>query len=141
MKPQRNDEWSRRAWEEIEGHPGRVSWLAVKKVGRTWSPFFNAGGYQRPLVQTAMGLWQIPLFGLALVGLFAGLLPLRVKGLLLVPVVYFSAVHALFIGSVRYRVAVMPVVCVFAACGIVYLWRRMRTGKRDVVGRLNMQGH
>jgi hypothetical protein len=125
---QRNDEWSRRAWTEIWEHPGRVMWLAVRKVGRTWTPFLNAGEYQNPVIQVGMGLWYVPLFILALVGVFGGEIRTKMKWLLLVPILYFTALHALFLGSVRYRVPLMPIVCIFAAAGIVTLWRRI--GKR-----------
>jgi hypothetical protein len=125
---QRNDEWSRRAWKEIWEHPGRVMWLAARKVGRTWTPFLNAGEFQNPLIQAGMGLWHVPLFILALLGIFGRGVGTKMKWLLLTPVLYFAAVHGLFLGSVRYRVPLMPIVCIFAAAGIAELWRRI--GKR-----------
>jgi hypothetical protein len=125
---QRNDEWSRRAWKEIWEHPGRVMWLAARKVGRTWTPFLNAGEFQNPLIQAGMGLWHVPLFILALLGIFGRGVGTKMKWLLLTPVLYFTAVHGLFLGSVRYRVPLMPIVCIFAAAGIAELWRRI--GKR-----------
>jgi len=45
--------------------------------------------------------------------------------LLLLPAVYFSALHALFVGSVRYRLAAMPMIEVLAAFAVVALVERV----------------
>ncbi len=123
---QRNDEWSRRAWQDIRDNPARIAELALKKIARTWSPTLNAIGFRSPALQLALLLWHIPLFLFALFSLFAAKIPMKMKGLLLIPILYFTAVHALFLGSVRYRVPLMPLVCVFAAAGLVELISRFR---------------
>ena len=46
--------------------------------------------------------------------------------LILLPIVYFTLLHAVFIGSVRYRVPVLPLVDLLAALGIVGLWQALR---------------
>jgi hypothetical protein len=123
---QRNDEWSRRAWQEIREYPARTASLAVRKVARTWTPFLNAGEFQNPLIQSAMGLWHIPLFILALIGVSRTFPRNKMTYLLLAPVMYFTLIHALFLGSVRYRVPLMPLVCIFAAAGVVWTLERFR---------------
>jgi hypothetical protein len=131
---QRNDEWARRARQEIMHHPARTAWLAVRKVLRTWTPFLNAGEFQNVFIQAVMGLWHIPLFLLAIVGVVKGITARRARWLLLAPIAYFTAVHAVFLGSVRYRVPLMPLVCIFAAAGIVWLSsRRAKPGGSAVV--------
>jgi len=126
---QRSDEWSRRAWKEIETDPLRIAKLGVMKFGRTWSPTFNAAEFKKiGPIQVLMALWHIPLFLLALLGIPRVSWALRI--LLLIPVVYFSLIHALFLGSVRYRVPLMPIVCVFSAAGLMGLWKWLRSGKR-----------
>jgi 4-amino-4-deoxy-L-arabinose transferase-like glycosyltransferase len=121
---QRNDEWSRLAWKHIREDPARILRLAPIKFARTWSPWFNAAEMQSPLLWWGMVLWSIPLFGLALLGIFVMPLSWRHKGILLVPIVYFSLLHSVFLGSVRYRVPLMPIVCIFAAGGIARLANR-----------------
>ena len=76
-----------------------------------------------------MVLWHLPLFILALIGILKKGIPPHLKGLLLIPILYFTAVHALYLGSVRYRVPLMPIVCLFAAEGIMQLVKPRRGGK------------
>jgi hypothetical protein len=76
-----------------------------------------------------MTLWNVPLLALAVLGL---VMRMRrdVLILLLIPIVYFTAVHALFLGSVRYRTPLMPLVCLLAAHGIVQALKWPRRGQR-----------
>ncbi|MCL2645541.1 MAG: glycosyltransferase family 39 protein [Phycisphaerales bacterium] len=127
---QRNAEWSRRAWECVRNDPARVAALAVRKVARMWSPVLNAAEFQNVLLQIALAAWHIPLFVAAIVGLIGLVLPMRWKILLLVPMVYFSAIHAIFLGSVRYRVPLTPFLCIFAAAGIVRVIQYTNQRKR-----------
>jgi hypothetical protein len=139
----RNDEWARRGWAYVIHDPVRIAKLGVRKIGRTWSPWFNPEGAKDSgasgALQRLITAWYVPLYVLALLGLFAGgsgggsessspvgVSPFRIKVLLLIPVVYFTLVHALFLGSVRYRVPLMPIACIFAALGLVRLWRTIR---------------
>jgi 4-amino-4-deoxy-L-arabinose transferase-like glycosyltransferase len=124
---QRDAAWNRRAWTEIRQHPARILALVPVKIARTWSPWMNAAEASNRWLQAAMMLWHIPLFFLAAVGIFSARLPGRMKALLLLPVLYFTALHSLFLGSVRYRVPLMPLVCVLAAAGAITLFQRLRT--------------
>jgi hypothetical protein len=116
---QKNDEWSRRAWQEIRNDPARIARLAIVKVGRTWSPTFNDKDSGTGPRQLIMLLWHVPLYFFGVIGLC--LMRSRLTSLLLIPVIYFTAVHALFLGSVRYRVPLMPIVCLFAAYGLLQM--------------------
>jgi hypothetical protein len=131
---QRNDEWARRAWGYVRAEPLRVGKLAVVKMGRTWSPWFNAAEMRNGALQVAMAAWYVPVFLLAVLGLMR--MPGRMLVLWFLPVAYFTAVHAVYLGSVRYRVAVMPVVFLLAARGILGIkgWRKLpkRIGSEGV---------
>jgi 4-amino-4-deoxy-L-arabinose transferase-like glycosyltransferase len=126
---QRNDEWGRRAWSHIAGDPLRIAKLALIKIGRTWSPWFNAADFSARPIQWAMVLWNVPLLVLALAGL-CSTMPRGLRVLLLIPLGYFTAVHALFLGSVRYRAPLMPLVCLLAAHGILQALKSLRGGQR-----------
>ncbi len=133
---QRNDEWSRRAWQYIRADPARILRLAFIKAGRTWSPWFNLTSLRSPPIQAAMILWHVPLFVLGLIGLFAGPLPRIQRIILAVPILYFTLVHSLFLGSIRYRVPLMPIVCILAAGGIVILYKWLFPAQRPGAARV-----
>jgi len=125
-----NDAWARRAWHFVRTEPVRMARLAVVKIGRTWSPFLNAASYQQRPIQLGMGLWYVPLFVLGLGGVFIHGTRSEILGVLLIPMTYFTAVHALFLGSVRYRVPLMPMACVLAAMGVFGVWKLLGGAKR-----------
>jgi len=130
---QRDAEWSRRAWQCVRDDPGRMAVLAVRKVGRMWSPVLNAVEFRNAVVQIALAVWYVPMFLMALVGVVAASARCRCHGILLVvPLVYFTAVHAVFLGSVRYRVPLTPLLSVFAAVGIGYLLQYANKRKQEV---------
>jgi len=129
---QKDAAWKQRAWEEIRSNPRRVARLAVLKVGRMWSPWMNATEMRNGWVQAGLTLWHGGLYVLAIAALVMGWRK-GLKGavmVLLVPLLYLTAVHAVYVGSVRYRVPVMPVVHVFAAVGLSWVihWRAGRKG-------------
>lgn len=112
---QRDTAWTRRAFADVFHHPLRIVRLAFVKVGRTWSPWLHARGYSRPWLNALLCLWYVPLFLLALAGLAMVRAWRGPTGILLIGIAYFTAMHAIFLGSVRYRVPVMPLVFIFAA--------------------------
>ena len=60
-----------------------------------------------------------------------GLLWMIVMAIVAVPlmivmtVLYFACVHAVFVGSIRYRLAIEPLLIVLAVWGAGELWRRL----------------
>jgi len=76
-----------------------------------------------------MTLWNVPVLALALLGLGLGMRR-DVAVLLVIPIGYFTAVHALFLGSVRYRAPLMPLVCILTANGIVVSLKWLSRSKR-----------
>ncbi len=119
---QRDLAWTRRAFGDIFDHPLRIARLAVIKIARTWSPWLHARGYARPWINISLTIWYVPIFFLAMIGVFARGLPSRLLGVLLIPILYFTVMHALFLGSVRYRVPVTPLVMLLAAAGLKRLY-------------------
>jgi len=135
-------QWNRYLLSEsarmIRDDPGRIARLAVVKWLRTWSPVPNVASYQSALVRAVSLLWTIPIFALAIAG--AALLPrirndggVRAAFFLLLPALYISAVHAVFVGSVRYRIAAVPALEILAAVAVFALIR-CGLGRRPVWG-------
>ncbi len=125
----------------LRDDPARIVRLAGTKLWRTWNPFPNVDSYQSRFVRLVSALWTIPTFALAVAGII--LLPRvmgpagwRVAALLLLPALYVSAMHTLFVGSVRYRLVVMPMLEMLAAFALVtFVFRgqsRCRSGDRGV---------
>ncbi len=122
---QRDLAWTNRAFTDMARHPARVIRLAFVKIARTWSPWLHARGYTNMWLNAALTLWYSPLFILAIIGMCRYPVRSPLFGVLLVPIVYFTLMHAVFLGSVRYRVPVMPLVVVFAAIGMAGTIRRV----------------
>jgi asparagine N-glycosylation enzyme membrane subunit Stt3 len=113
---ERANDWIARTWRRDRSALAR---LTVAKVARTWSPLPLSSDFGRPLYQAVAAIYAIPLFLLAVLGLWAGRLPRRGKVFLLMPAVYLTIVHAASVGSLRYRVPAEPALAVLAAAGAV----------------------
>lgn len=98
----------------------RVVELAVAKAARTWSPVPLSQEYGDWKYRTVGLLYTMPLYLAVLLGLLRGggsgtALPRAAKVYLLLPAIYFTAVHMLSVGSLRYRVPAEPPMAVIAA--------------------------
>jgi 4-amino-4-deoxy-L-arabinose transferase-like glycosyltransferase len=112
-----NREYRRRAWEFAATHPARVLWLALAKQLRYWSPSPNSAQFQS-LPATVVG-WMafVPLFLFSALGAWYGRRDAWLLILTAAPVLYFAAIHALFVGSIRYRLPAEFPLAVLAAYG------------------------
>lgn len=105
-------DWARR-------HPGRVLELGWWKFSRMWSPWPRELAGKSWLVRLATGVSFVPLVALAIVGAW------RFRGLgwrclaLWTPIAYFTALHMVFVSSIRYREPAMLPLMVLAAAAIV----------------------
>jgi 4-amino-4-deoxy-L-arabinose transferase-like glycosyltransferase len=92
--------------------------LAVRKIGRTWTPIPLSSEYKsRRAYVLAAAAYSIPLDLLLVWGLLSGTLPRAAKVYLMIPALYFTLVHALSVGSLRYRIpAEVPMAIVVASC-------------------------
>lgn len=117
-------EWNRHfkkeAWSAIQRDPQRVIELAWHKLARMWNPFPNVETYRTGATRWVSILWTLPLYLLALVGACRLIHGPGTRGrslvlFLLLPALYFSLVHAFYVGSVRYRLPAMPMVALLAA--------------------------
>jgi 4-amino-4-deoxy-L-arabinose transferase-like glycosyltransferase len=104
----------------IRRQPRRAAELALVKAGRTWSPVPLSQEYGSWKYRTVGLLYTLPLDVLVVLGLLRGSsggggLPAAAKVFLLLPAIYFTAVHMLSVGSLRYRVPSEPPMAVVAA--------------------------
>ena len=125
-----------RAWEFVRQHPGRAAWLTVEKIKRYWMPWPNAKQFDGFLVKVAIGAYFIPVLLAAVVGWLYG--PRNFWGWLLTlgPILYFAAVHAVFLGSLRYRLPAEYPLCIAAAIGLQQVWKVVWGGRSAKTGSL-----
>lgn len=128
-------QWNRyfldHALAAIKADPGRVLHLAGVKLTRMWNPIPNVETYQSPAVRFLSAAWTIPTFALAAVGAILLSIGKKRGGLpialfLLLPAMYLSVLHSLFVGSVRYRLAAIPMIEILAAATLVAIYDRIR---------------
>jgi hypothetical protein len=114
----------RAAYDRIRDDPVHAVKLAWAKFRRTWSITLHAPGYQGGIYDAIAWATVAPIYVLA----FAGAWRLTTRPVLLyallAPLIYFTLVHCVFVGSVRYRVPMVPVLFILAGAAIAALFRR-----------------
>jgi 4-amino-4-deoxy-L-arabinose transferase-like glycosyltransferase len=103
----------------IERDPGRFLRLAGIKFLRTWNVRMNLAGFRKPLYDVLAMISTIPVYVLAIVGWVRHRRQVSGWYLLLVPAVYITLLHMVFVGSVRYRYPAMPEIMVLAGAAVV----------------------
>lgn len=101
----------------------RFARLAVEKQRRFWSVVPHAEEYRSPAAFAAT-LAFVPVLAGLVVALGKWRLAPRGAGWLILPALYLAAVHVVFLGSIRYRLAVEPFLVLVAAWGATRLLRR-----------------
>lgn len=100
-------------------HPGRVLRLAVVKLARYWSPWPNAAGIRSLPVVIVTTLVTLPIYGLILLGIWDRRRDARALVVLAGPLLYFCAIHMVFVSSVRYRLPGMTAALGLAGIGLI----------------------
>jgi 4-amino-4-deoxy-L-arabinose transferase-like glycosyltransferase len=84
-------------------NPGRALQLAGVKFARTWSPWPNEPSFRRWYVALPVAISYVTVMALAIVGTWR----YRANGwrvaLFWLPAIYFTLLHMVFVGSIRYR--------------------------------------
>ncbi len=120
---QRSQYLSVEARRFIRDNPARLLPLIARKLARTWSPFPLSEEYgKRSYVMIGL-LFSVPFDLLVLIGVVRGGLPRQVVLWLALPAIYFTVVHALSVGSLRYRVPAEPPLAVLAGAGAAFVSR------------------
>jgi hypothetical protein len=117
--------WHKKAVDWIRSHPGEFVRLAFVKFARTWSPIPNYEGARAPFYIVVSLASYVPVMLFGLIGLIISLRRWRRWLLLVVPAVYYSAVHSVTVGSIRYREPAMPFIMIFAGFAAAMLLDRV----------------
>ncbi|MBV8677561.1 MAG: glycosyltransferase family 39 protein [Planctomycetaceae bacterium] len=156
-------ELRRRAWAFVREHPGRALELAAIKLARFWSPWPNADAVRSPVVAAGRrdegrgargesdradtvrspvvaavsAAVTLPQFALLALGGWDRRRDPRALVLLAGPLLYFSALHMVFVGSVRYRIPAAVPAMGLAAIGfrrVLGAWEGRRRVEDDRQG-------
>ncbi|MBI5758429.1 MAG: hypothetical protein HZA46_07920, partial [Planctomycetales bacterium] len=111
----------------VTENPGRAIQLAFAKLTRFWSPVPNAAQFGNAWVRIGVLACFVPLVVLAIVGWWHTWRDVSRWLLPLAPIVYFSLVHAVFVGSLRYRLPAEYPLAVLAAVGGRWLMKTRRS--------------
>lgn len=134
------DAWFRQAsWQSIRDDFAQIARLAGVKLKRTWNVVPNLEEGRSTALMAVSALWTLPVYALALLGVYHVLrrsVPTRPAGetpatmpaddrwraaILILPAIVVAIMHAVLVGSVRYRLPAMPMLEVLAAAAIVQL--------------------
>ncbi len=119
-----NRHYRNAAWDFVRSQPGRALQLAGIKLWRYIKPWPNASQFAGWLPTLLISAFTLPMY------LFAiwGLQTLRRDHwrllLTLGPLLYFAALHMVFVSSLRYRLPAEYPLLVLSAVGLLTVWRR-----------------
>jgi 4-amino-4-deoxy-L-arabinose transferase-like glycosyltransferase len=124
-----NDRMSGAAWSWARQNPLRVLQLALVKFIRTWNIVPNFSEMQSLSLRLAVVLGYVPVMITA--GLGAWMLRSRTDLLLvcLTPAIYFTLLHMIYVGSIRYRQPAMFPLFILSAAWIATLLSPRRPAK------------
>ena len=102
-------------------HPGRVVELAAIKFARLWNIFPNADEFSSITLRLVTIAGYIPAVGLGLWGLWRTVRQNSALWICVLPAVYLTLLHTVFVSSLRYREPAMLALLVPAAAGLLEL--------------------
>jgi hypothetical protein len=114
---ERSDYFAAEARRFARENPGRVAWLTLVKIARTWSPAPLSEEFGRPAYRAIALMYALPFYMLVIVGIVRAGLPRRAILFLVLPALYITVIHAMSVGSLRYRIPAEPPLAVLAAAG------------------------
>lgn len=102
-------------------HPADALRLARVKFQRIWSPWPNDRGFSSPMVAIVSAGTFLPLVLCTAIGIYQHWKRGWSYQLCVIPAVYFTLLHMIFVGSIRYRQPAMLTLMVLAA-GAIATW-------------------
>jgi len=125
--------YRREAWNFFAHNPMRAVELSAIKAWRYWKPWPNAAQFGGVFPALLIALFFIPAVLLAAYGLWLNRNRFWACALTAGPILYFAAIHAVFIGSLRYRLPAEYPLYVLSAAGLHSLWKGSADLKRNLV--------
>jgi len=99
-------------------NPATVLWLAFVKFRRFWNVVPNDPGFNVFPVNLTMAVTAVATFALAIVGALRCFRHPVVLMTCILPAVYFTLLHVVFVSSLRYRMPVVPGLIILASAAL-----------------------
>jgi 4-amino-4-deoxy-L-arabinose transferase-like glycosyltransferase len=135
-----NKHYSNDAWRFVRENPGRAFDLALIKLGRFWKPWPSAPQFEQGWAKGVVAAWFVALMVLSLIGIAR----LRDNWPALIicvsPILYFSALHMVFVSSLRYRLPAEYPLLVPAAAGLLACVEWQQSRGRPASGKIPGRG-
>lgn len=129
-----NRHMTQKAVTWARNNPAVVARLAVTKFGRIWNPFPNNQELSNPIVSWGIALFYLPILILTAIGCWQKRDQWEAVLFCLLPAIYFSLLHMVFVGSIRYRQPPMMLLIILAAAGFVALFYPRMCGTPEKKG-------
>ncbi len=128
-----NERIKKAAVDWAKKNPGRVCELAVVKFFRIWNLWPNEPAFSSLSIRLGVFLTYTPILLLALAGFWMICRRGFEYALLMLPAVYLTMLHVIFVSSLRYRVPAMLCLMILAAFALASMGNhfRQRCKKRD----------
>jgi hypothetical protein len=114
--------YRRRAWAFVREHPGRALVLAGRKLARFFSPVPLASRLSQWWLRAPIAAFFALVFLPAAYAAFSRRRDARLLLFTAGPLLYFAAIHMVFVGSMRYRLPAEYPLCVLSAVGLRDWW-------------------
>ncbi|NOZ63497.1 MAG: glycosyltransferase family 39 protein [Caldiserica bacterium] len=125
---ERDKYFKQKAMEFIKSHPKQFILLSFKKFSRLWRLYpAPTSGYTQTKFILIMLLSYGVLLPFAIAGFFLSLRQFPQTFLLLLPLIIFTLTHMVFIGSIRYRVPLLPYFIILSAWGLDRMYVRLKS--------------
>ena len=119
-----NERMKGRALDQAKNNPTRVLQLALVKFKRIWNPVPNNDEIGSKLIRWGIAAFFVPVILLSVCGIFLNRGNYAAMVVCLFPTVYFTLLHMVFVGSIRYRQPPMMLLLIFGAWMLAYLLDR-----------------
>ena len=106
------------ALEWAKSHPYETFRLALVKFYRLWAPTPREQSFSNPFLKWVLLISYLPILILGLLGLTSVFKRDEAAFFLVVPPLYVTSLHVVFVSSIRYRV---PVMCCFSILAAFWL--------------------
>jgi 4-amino-4-deoxy-L-arabinose transferase-like glycosyltransferase len=117
------------AMEWSQQNPMEVAKLAASKFARTWNPWPPAAELSSFWVRLTESIGCFGVLVLSAIGMIAYRDRWKEMYIFLLPTIYFTLLHMVFVGSIRYRQPAIVALCVLAGLGAAALIKIGYLGK------------